>query len=427
MSRSADQTWTAADARQRREARTVAYSKRTDGKRHTLKQNEGYRPDKDMYTYTYTDPVTGKRKPIYAKTLQELREKEDALQGYLRSGLDLEKAKTMTLNDCFFLDMELREKAKTIRPATRRNYEHEWNSNVFKFGEAKAADITALQVRREVSGYVEKGLSKSTVKMLYLLISQAFDLAIAHNLRQTNPCQDKTVKAAKANAKTAEVREALTPDQQARLLEYVKAHRFYCVYYELLTVALNTGLRVGELTGLTWDNVDMFAGKITVNHQLRYGKRKDSDSCRFWIETPKTAAGHRTVYFGEEVRKAFHNLKQLNFELGKTQKRATVDGITGFIFLNRNGAPYNTAAINFLLKNITEAHNKENPAAPLPHISAHILRHSYATRGVENGMDYKALQESLGHSDISVTMNVYARPNDEEWKRREMLKISRAN
>ena len=99
-----------------------------------------------------------------------------------------------------------------------------------------------------------------------------------------------------------------------------------------------------------------------------------------------------------------------------TSNPFSVDGYSNFVFVTRNGTPYKRKEVNEILKFIVDAYNKNEllkAAADdrepdlLPHITAHVLRHTGCTRMAENGIDIKVLQEIMGHSDISVTMNVY--------------------
>ena len=401
----------------------MAYKKRTDKKRQTLQKGEYVRKSDGRYCFKFWNEMSGKYTVIYADTLIELREKEAEIRENLSSGIDMLKAKTTTLNDLFYAGMKLKEEGKLLRPSTVQNYIGIWRLNCDEFGKNRAADITALQIRSLLAGFVSRGLSKSTVKLLHCLLSSVFEDAIVQKIRSDNPCMEKTVKRIKAAGVPEKQREALTPEEQAELLRYVRNSKIYCIYADMLIIALYTGLRVGELTGLTWNDIDLNAGTIQVERQLRYGKTEQGGNTHFYISVPKTEAGIRTVYFGTEVKQAFKHLRQINFTLGKTQACVEVDGIGGFIFLTKNGTPYATNAVNFILQNIVERHNAECEGILLPHISAHILRHSYATRALESGTDYKALQESLGHTKIGITLDIYAKPNDEEWKRRELLKI----
>ena len=97
-------------------------------------------------------------------------------------------------------------------------------------------------------------------------------------------------------------------------------------------------------------------------------------------------------------------------------KRQEVEGISDFVFVNTMGKPYAVNAFNFVLDNIVEAHNRQEKAQAekehraavlLPHISAHILRHTACTRWAESGLEIKVLQYIMGHANVSVTLDVY--------------------
>lgn len=390
-----------------------------------LRDGEFIRQSDGLYVYRFTCCL-GKRKQVTAKTLRILREKEKEVKEQVEQGIDTAKAKTLTLNTLFCEGLDLRTREGTLRPSTAQNYRGMWNHNLSEFGQRKIADVTPLQIRKLIADWNEAGLSKSTIKMLTGFLSQCFDDAVSCHAVKENILNDKTIKTAKRNAKKEAVREALTPDQQERLVAFVTESSLYRHHLPLITVALYTGLRVGELTGLTWNNIDLENGCLHVRHQLRYGKKSENDKSHFYIQIPKTAAGLRTVYFGQEVQDALKEQRKLNFQLGRFCK-TEIDGISDFIFLTNGHMPYATNGINFMLDRIVSAYNKENPDNQLPHISAHILRHSYGTRAIENGCSPKALQEQMGHSKISVTLDVYAKPNNEEWKRAEILKLSKAN
>lgn len=403
----------------------MAYKKRTDGKRHTLQRGEYVRKSDGRYCYKFQNPLTGKSTVIYAETLTELREKERELADSLQNGIDVAEARLKNLNDYFYAGMKLKEKEGTLKGTTRMNYERLWDKHLKAFGAAKAAGITTMQVRKVIADLKAEGLSKATIKILTNLMSQSFDDAISCRARLDNPMLDKKVKTARKNAGSVKIVEALTPDEQDRLMQFVENSNVYGIYADMLTVVLYTGLRVGEFTGLTWNDVDLKEGILKVDHQLKYGKQHKDDKTHFFIEQPKTEAGIRTLYIVDEVKRALQNIRKLNFMLGR-HCDVVIDGYSDFIFLTKNGTPFATNAINFILDNIVRAHNRGNPETPLPHISAHVLRHCYGTRAVENGMDYQALRESMGHTDISVTLNIYAKPNDEEWKREQQRKISNA-
>lgn len=115
------------------------------------------------------------------------------------------------------------------------------------------------------------------------------------------------------------------------------------------------------------------------------------------------------------ARKSLIRQKEVYLLLGKVMKRQEVEGVSDFVFTNTLGKPYATNAINFVLNNIVKAYNKSEDVQagrehrepePLPHVSAHILRHTACTRMAELGLEPKVLQYIMGHANVSVTLQI---------------------
>ncbi len=195
-------------------------------------------------------------------------------------------------------------------------------------------------------------------------------------------------------------REALTPGQQEKLLAFVEKSNVYNIHLPMMEIMFGCCLRVGEVIGLTWSDVDMKAREIRIANQLVYHDL--GDGYQFHDATPKTEAGGRS----------------------------------GFIFNTKHGRPMMPAGVNSFLKNIVSAYNKEETKLAenehrepelMPHISAHILRHSGCTRLGENHVDPKVMQYVMGHSDMSVTMNVYNHITEKRRVENEMAKMDAAD
>ncbi len=130
----------------------------------------------------------------------------------------------------------------------------------------------------------------------------------------------------------------------------------YNIYAPMFTVLLETGLRCGELIGLTWANVDMASRELTVDYQLIY---KDwGDGFSFHISKPKTKAGVRTIPFTEKVYKAFAEQRKINFMLGR-RSIEEIDGYSDFIFLAKTGRPLMPSAVNNVIYNVVDKCSKE--------------------------------------------------------------------
>ena len=212
-----------------------------------------------------------------------------------------------------------------------------------------------------------------------------------------------------------EKRRALTRPEQELLLSYLKNTPSASLWYPIFAVLIGTGLRVGEATGLRWCDIDLEEGIIDVNHTLVYYDHRTEGSkrgCYFNINTTKTPAGKRQVPMLDFVKEAFLMEKERQ-ELLDIHCEAVVDGYTDFIFLNRFGQPQHQATLNKAIRRIIRDCNDEqllkdeNAKILLPHFSCHSLRHTFTTRMCEAGVNVKVIQDTLGHKDISTTLNIY--------------------
>ena len=193
----------------------------------------------------------------------------------------------------------------------------------------------------------------------------------------------------------------------------------------IFTIMLETGLRVGEVTGLRWEDLDFENGTISVNHTLVYYNHK-KNGCYFNVNTPKTKAGNRTVPMTKIARDAFEQERRYQETLG-ISCQVHVDGYTDFVFVNRFGNVQHQGTLNKALRRIIRDCNdqileaaKGTRATLLPRFSCHILRHTFATRMCEAGVNMKVVQDILGHADIGTTMNIYTDAT-KELRRREMI------
>jgi integrase len=188
----------------------------------------------------------------------------------------------------------------------------------------------------------------------------------------------------------------------------------------------HTGMRVGELTGLRWRDIDLNKKTISVNHTLVYYNHRDEKGCYFSINTPKTEAGERDIPMTQEVYQAFLMERDYQRDAGITSV-GRVDGYDDFIFVNRDGKMQHQGTLNKAIKRIMRDCNDEildkygadSDPILLPNFSCHNLRHTFATRLCESGINVKVIQEVLGHADIGTTMDIYVDVTS-EIKQREI-------
>lgn len=393
--------------------------KRYDKKHRLLKTGESERPD-GYYQYRYTDRK-GKRHTITAGTLEELRKREEQIAKDKSDGIRTD-AQNVSLDDIFDLWRRLK---RGLKGNTYQNYCYMYRT--FVSPEIGMLRITALK-RSDLKAFYntlvdERGLKIATVDNIHTVLHQVLDIAVEDGYIRMN-ISDNLLKELKQTHNIGrERKKALTVAEQELFLGFLrKEDTPYHHWYPIFSIMTNTGMRVGEITGLRWEDIDLDRGMIDVNHTLVYYDHAEG-GCYFSVHTPKTKAGNRTIPMLEDVKEAFIEEKRYQ-ELNGLKCHATVDGYTGFIFINRFGNLQHQGTLNKALRRIIRdcndlqfAKNEKNPIL-LPRFSCHSLRHTFTTRLVEAGVNLKVIQDTLGHKDFSTTMDVYTNVTN-ELKQRE--------
>lgn len=398
----------------------MARKKRVDSKGRVLRVGESQNKQ-GRYIYKWTD-CTGARNTVYATTLVELREKEQRIQRDIQDGISSTSA-NMTLNHLFNLYMSTKS---NIRETTRVLYLTYWSANIKPsiLSDMKISQIKQLHVKKWIIELKDKGAKTSSIKAYKTLLTSVFQFAVDNDYIRRNPCRNCEQDKAEPSTKTA-----LTKRQQEKLLDFLENDDLYKVYYPLILFILNTGLRAGEVCGLTKDDIDMKKGVVHVRKQLGY--RNIGDGYQYYWQPLKTAAGHRDIPLTPAAKKALIMEKELDFALGRRAKEQEVAGRSGIVFINNRGMALNSYSIDGTIKRIISVYNqRESKEAEtenrepelLPHISVHILRHTFCTRSVESGINIKTVQYLMGHSEIATTLNIYTHVNAEQVKS-EMKKL----
>lgn len=392
---------------------------RKDSKGRALRKGEVYQKAKDLYVYTCTDPM-GNRQYLYSKDLMELREKEQKLLKNQLDGLDMYSAGKSNIN--FVFDRYIKSRSD-LRKTTYSNYLYTYDHYVRNgFGKKMIGAVKYSDVIYYYMHLLEdNNLTISTVESVHCVLSPTFDLAVRDDLIRKNPCKGALAQTKKTLGRSAGIRHALTAPQQKAFLGFIRDTSKYHRWLPVFTVFLGTGGRVGEVTGLRWEDVDLDAGLISINHAVTYyPRRDDTTKCEYTVTPPKTEAGMRTIPILPEVREAFLMEKEMQDAIG-IRCEMTIDGMSGFIFCNRFGNVLNYASLNRVIRRIVDEYNtieevrarkEHREAIMLPHFSCHHLRHTFCTRICESGTNIKVIQSVMGHSDISTTLNIYADVHD---------------
>ena len=396
----------------------------TEGHRRiVLKTGETKRKD-GMYVFYYYD-TDHKRRAIYSNTIAGLRIKEAELNIESANNIRSDK-RSITLNAVH----EEWLTTKTVNAHTQANYDWLYNSYVKpEFGKKTIRNITEGDVIRFYRGLItDKNLAVTTVDGLQTVVQQVFIYAVKSHYILDNVCSGVMKKLKAAYGKHKEV-EAFTFSEQKRflsfLLEYDRENESH--WYPLFATMILTGLRVGELSGLQWSDVDLDDKnpQLHVRHNLVLFKDQANGRMVCQMNKPKTRAGIRSFALTSQASEALRMQRDL-----KLKCSVNIDGFDDFVFVNRFGETQHQGTVNKALKRIITAANldameKNNGGESipiLPALSSHALRKSFITRCAESGVNLKVCAEMVGHSDYRTTMEIYTMVND-EWEQAELNKL----
>lgn len=404
---------------------------RKDNKGRVLLKGESYREAEKRYQYTYID-CSGKKRYIYSKDIMRLRVKEAEVQKDKTDEIDSHSAKKVTLNEMFNKHLQM---SPNLSDSTLANYWYNYNAYLVDgIGKRRIKDIKYSDMLAFYLLLAQKHhLCLNTIKNIHMLINSAFKLALRDGIIRINPL-DGVIEQLKnqIGAKTKKKR-SLTREQQTLFMNYLDTRKVYRKWKPIFQFLLGTGLRIGELSGLCWSNIDFENGYIIVDHQLKYNpKRKKEGKTEYVynISSPKSEAGIRIIPMIKDVRNILLEL-QYNRQQHKELSEIEIDGYSDFVFLNTQGNLLNRNSVQKAVKRIIKAYNrtvdmnnKDNSDKKeyLPYFTPHSFRHTFCTRLCENGVNIKVIQTIMGHSDIKVTMNIYAEVSS-EITRDSLLKI----
>lgn len=343
--------------------------KRTDG-RWCAQVNLGY--------------VNGKRKRkyFYGETRREVQEQ---LTSTLRDVQQGNPVTTERLSVGQYLDRWMEDSVRpTVSPRSYVTYRQiVRNHFIPAFGRVSLAKLTAHRVQVYLNAELAAGRSPRTVAHGLGVLRIALNQAVRWNLVARNVA----LLVLPPRAPRYEVRP-LTPDQARVFLDVIKGDRLEALY----TVAVAVGMRQGEIFGLQWQDIDLDEGTLTVRHQLQ---RIDGKA---QLVEPKSVRSRRVVALPAVAVTALrrHQARQ-------TEERLVAGSSWqewGLVFASKIGTP--------LTKNLTATFQRLLRDAGLPRQRFHDLRHTCASLLLAQGVHPRLVMETLGHSQIGVTMNTYS-------------------
>ena len=364
--------------------------KRKDKKGRIFRSGEGQRPNK---TYFYRYHRNGDKKwcYVYAPTPEELRQKEEVIQRDLLDGIDYAGGEITVA--------ELVDRYINLRRGLKENPMRAYGSAINHihtdpFGSRMIRSVRLSDGKGWFVSLHDRGYKQNTIGVMQCVVRPAFEMAVDDDILRKNPFKFKL---SDVVPRDAYVRTALSREQQEQYLQFFMEYSGGS-YYDDVVILLGTGLRVSELYGLTKSDLDFDRRCIHVRRQLSRTANQP-----YFISSPKTKSGIRTIPMTDTVYMA---LKRVLKNRASPKVEMLVDGCTGFIFLDKAGKP----KVAMHLENFMRGLQRKHPWAlggDFPKVTPHVLRHTFCTNMQQAGIDIKSLQYLMGHSNVSVTLDVY--------------------
>lgn len=337
----------------------------------------------------------GKRQYIYDTKLSELKKRLRAAQVSNDNATNIIPS-DITVDEWFHTWMNIYKSG--CRNTTKMNYQVDYNRVKDNLGSIKLSDLKLVQIQNAINSLKTTGTKTASLKILRSMLEKAVD----SELIAKNPAA-KVVVLQKKECKPIRF---MTKQETALLLEEVKDS----VRYPLIVVTLGTGMRIGEVVGLTWDDIDFKNNIIHVRKTLCIVKGEAG--LYFEFHEPKTEKGRRDIPMLPDVKTALKNQYTIKQDILKRGNKPQV-GFENLVFTTDTNGPVNTSCVRKILKQASDRINKKNPELNFEDIHPHALRHTFATRCIESGMAPKTLQILLGHSNIKLTMDLYCHVTQE--------------
>lgn len=371
--------------------------------------------------------INGTRISVRNKDLEKLLEEFEAEKNRIRHDIT-NLTGNVTLDEWFekwFDHVQVKKIKETSISPMKNSYKRNFG---FYIGSKKIKDIRPIDIQGAINALAKEGRVNSNTRDALGRLSKCFEYAIANQMITHNPCLLVEVP---WEFKATKEETALTQEEQNQFLMAVETSW----YKELFYFMLLTGVRVGEMGGLRWRDVDFKRKVIKIRHSLccQYENGKKT----IMLTSPKTVNSVREIPFMGEMEEILKSQKkkQARQRANYGERWRSSGEFDDLVFTTSLGSPCARYIVQKEINKTIERMDMEEAAAAMEdgrkpekfrYFHPHTLRHTFATRCYENGIEPKVAQKLLGHSSISITLNIYTHVMESRMEE-EIQKFGNAN
>lgn len=340
----------------------------------------------------------GKRQTLYGKTISEITKKlreeqynDEKQLNLISSGMTLDEWYECWVTTC----------KQHCRNTTLRAYEIQYNRLRPELGWRKLSSLN-LVVLQEAFNHLKTDASRSDCRAVLI---DMLNRAVESDLLVKNVAYGINTM---LNDEEYEEKRILSDKEIEILLSTKKG----CSLQNFLIVGLGTGMRMGEILGLTWDCVDFEKGLIRVRQTLTY--LPNNGEAIYEFHKPKTKASQRDIPMTVEVKEAL--LAQQRWKSHVVIRHNPKPGMENLVFGSKTNNPIHESNVRQSIRYLVDKINRDNPELDFKPFTPHGLRHTFATKCIAKGMKPKTLQKILGHNSLQMTMDLYCHVEESTLK-----------
>lgn len=372
--------------------------------------------------YEARTTINGVKIDIYGMNLAKLKKEFEKEKLKVINGENISRP-NITLNEWFDEWFTTCKSPQLKNEVSRKTYKRKVkNTYCSLIGDKKVSDITQLNIQNASSELIDKGYTSRSIREALGILKECFDVAILNHIVTSNPCQQINL----PDANEYKEKRVLEKWEQDLFIEEVKGS----YYEEPYKILLSTGMRIGEFSGLQWEDVDFENKSIHIRRSMTTayidGKKIEE------LSTPKTQNSYRSIPFFGETETLFKlwKYKQDLYKVKLGDRWRSKPEFGNLVFTNTMGAPITRYVMMHDLQKVVrnmrlkERHNARingmNPRE-IKNIHPHAFRHTFVTRLFEMGLDPVFIQNVAGHTNYQTTL-IYTHVLD-DMKKRETDKV----